>query len=462
MSIQEKFKEIIINHKFDVLNHIFLTPKDDLSQFTKEQVNNALSILEGNISGEVQYFGGSIEKSKDQFEAFIDTIKKDIEAESNDNQKELNDILKKYVKILKEYTSKCCYAIIPVKDMPWTEVLFRTVPKIVFKEKTIELIDRIISYYGEIKCLISKTIIHGRIKGEHSLFAPVIGDLDLNYELDDANQKAKKSFNYSYVSAIINSLESTSMRNHLTRYHEGYQRRGDPICDFLMKKDDLINVFDKLMSCMESGRINNKVSIIGIALPQSSDKTTLVIVLDESENSGKYEKCFEALLRLSAACCEAPKPQIQPQQAAPLRTPGGQELKVWTAEELADQASQRGSTSLPPGMDVWTEEELQKMSVERQSSLPEGMETWTAEELQELAKKRQGNLDIPTWEPDKDMSECSKCGYGLRKGWDECPICGAIVGAENDESQEDENQEDEDQEDDIESNEESVDLENED
>ena len=241
-----------------------------------------------------------------------------------------------------------------------------------------------------------------------------------------------------------------------------------------MKRDDLLNVFDKITSNLESGRIENNVSIIGIALPQSSDESTLVLVLDESENSVKYEKCFEALLKFSAACCEAPKPQIQHRQPESLRTPGGQELKVWTAEELAEQASQRGTTSLPPGMDVWTEEELKKVATERQSSLPEGMEMWTAEELQELARKRQGNLDIPKWEPDKDMSECSNCGYGLRKGWDECPICGTVVGAEKEESnedgdqvdgeqeneaQEDESQEEETQEEDLNDNEGSANLE---
>jgi hypothetical protein len=80
-------------------------------------------------------------------------------------------------------------------------------------------------------------------------------------------------------------------------------------------------------------------------------------------------------------------------------------------------------------MEKWSEEELQKLSEERGSGIPEGMEVWTEEELKELAEKRQGGLNIPEWEPDPEMKECSKCGYGLRKGWTECPICGTPIDA---------------------------------
>jgi hypothetical protein len=81
-------------------------------------------------------------------------------------------------------------------------------------------------------------------------------------------------------------------------------------------------------------------------------------------------------------------------------------------------------------MATWSEEELTKAAAERGSGLPAGMEVWKEEELMELAKKRQGGaLDIPEWEVDPEMKECANCGYGLRKGWDECPICETPVGA---------------------------------
>ena len=64
-----------------------------------------------------------------------------------------------------------------------------------------------------------------------------------------------------------------------------------------------------------------------------------------------------------------------------------------------------------------TEDELNKLATERGTGLPEGMEVWTEEDLQDMAQKRQGGLDIPEWEPDKDLKECVKCGYALRPGW---------------------------------------------
>ncbi|MFX1447150.1 MAG: hypothetical protein ACFFCG_03350, partial [Promethearchaeota archaeon] len=59
----------------------------------------------------------------------------------------------------------------------------------------------------------------------------------------------------------------------------------------------------------------------------------------------------------------------------------------------------------------------------------DGMEVWKEEELQELAeKRRRGGLNIPEWQPDQDMSECSGCGYSLRPGWTKCPVCDTPVG----------------------------------
>jgi len=58
------------------------------------------------------------------------------------------------------------------------------------------------------------------------------------------------------------------------------------------------------------------------------------------------------------------------------------------------------------------------------------MELWDEESLAELAKKRQGGLDIPEWEENKNLSECKKCGYSLRAGWNKCPVCETPVGEE--------------------------------
>lgn len=457
MSVQQKFKEIIDTSEFDILDYIFLTPKDELSKFQKEMLTNATGIIQDNIVGEVKNFGGIAKKNEEAFKIFINRVNEEIEKEENaEEKKELTNLFKKYKKILEDYIEKVCYAIIPVKEMPWGEVLFRTAPKIIVKDDSIELYDDIIAYYGEIKTVISKTTIFGNLKDEEPLFAPIMGDLYLDYEFKETEEKAKKSYNFAYISAILKSLELTATKSHLARYHEGYQRHGEPICDFLMNRDDLLNVLKDLTSGLESGRVDSEISISALALPQPSDKTTLVVVMNEANNEKDFEVCFESALRLSAACYDAPSlevttsqgpAQTQPsQQGTGMTTPGGQELKQWTAEELAEEASKRASSSLPEGVGVWTEDELQKVREERGSGLPEGMEVWTEDELKELAKKRQGGLDIPEWEPEENMRECSNCGYTLREGWTECPICGTPVSSEETEEQEEqEEQEDKDE-----------------
>jgi hypothetical protein len=190
---------------------------------------------------------------------------------------------------------------------------------------------------------------------------------------------------------------------------------------------------NKINSGLESKRIDSEFSACAIALPHSSKGTTLMIAIDESTgtSSERFLNCFEAILKFSAACCEAPSTN-KGGATAPggVATPGGQRLSTWTQEDLAKEAQNRGATGPPPGMAVWSEEELTKAASERSSGLPPGMEYWTEKDLEELAKKRQGGaLDIPEWKPEPNMAECANCGYALRKGWDECPICGTPVGA---------------------------------
>jgi len=281
------------------------------------------------------------------------------------------------------------------------------------------------------------------MKDEEPLFAQLMGDLDLvDYKLEDSD-KSPKSQIYPYVSAIITSLDSPATRSQLGKYHEGYQRHGEPICDFLMNKKDLLAAMEKLNSGLESNRIKADIAITAIAIPLPSDKTSLVLVTDEGKDSSKFSRCFEGVLRFSAACCEAPSINTaEQQQTTAIRTPGGQELKEWTAEDLAKEAQKRG-TAIPSGLEEWSEEDLTKLAEERGGGLPEGIEVWTEEELEELSRKRQGGLDIPEWKPDQELAECSKCGYSLRKGWSECPICGTPIGSEPTPSidQDDESQE---------------------
>jgi len=444
-TVLKKLFQVFINKlEFDPFE--FMVP-NELTDFQKKAIDSAISIMKDNIVEEVKSFGGNVKVNEEKLKELENKANEELE---DDQYDDLKKELKSYIKKLKEIIEKTCVAIIPVKEMPWTDVIFRTVPRVIF-DKKVELIDNAIAYYGEIKCLLSRPTVFGKMEGEKPLFAPIMGSVDLGgYKLDES-QKDPKSQIHSYVSAIIESLDSTMTRNHLAKYHEAYQRHGDPICDFLMKDDELMNSMGKITTGIESNRISSDIAVSSIALPIITDKTTLIIVVDEAEDPNHFSTCFEALLRFSAESCNAPSVsgsspsgqpsgQIASQQTGDVRTPGGQELKMWTAEELASEAQKRMGSQ--PDMPSWTEEELEKFSAERGSGLPEGMEVWTEEELQELARKRQGGLDIPEWEPDKDMKECTKCGYALRPGWSKCPLCETPVGVkvEDDEKESEESE----------------------
>ncbi|MFX1409979.1 MAG: zinc ribbon domain-containing protein, partial [Promethearchaeota archaeon] len=434
---EKKLFEVFVNKiQFNIEDYLVFSSEVELSNFQKKTIENATSILLGNTIGEVKSFGGNLKKNEEKFKEFEKNAEEEL---NNEEYTDIKKELKDYIKKLRELIDKTCGAIIPVKEMPWVDVIFRSVPRIIFDGK-IQFFDNAIAYYGEIKCDISRPIIYGKMKNEKPLFAPITGTIDLGgYRLDES-QKGPKSQIFPYVDAIIRSLDSSITKTQLAKYHESFQRHGDPICDFLMKDEELMNAIGKVTSGIESGRLKSDIAICAIAIPHPADKTTLMLVTDEGKEPNQFSKCFEALLRFSAESCNAPSisrgisgaqapGQVPSQQTGAVRTPGGQELKTWTAEELAEEAQKRMTTQ--PDIPVWSEEEIEKFVEERQSTLPEGMEYWTEDELQELARKRQGGLDIPEWKPDEDMQECLKCGYALRPGWSKCPHCGTPVGSES-------------------------------
>ncbi|MGQ4872793.1 MAG: hypothetical protein ACP6IY_01840 [Promethearchaeia archaeon] len=464
MSEEKLFEIFLHNLKFDITEYLELKSDADLNDFQKKAIESATEIIKGNIIGEVKKFGGNYKKNEQKFKKFEKKAEEELMQEKYKSiKKDLKDFLKDYIKNLRKLIEATCMAIIPVKEMPWADVIFRTVPRIDIIKKKCSFYDNAIVFYGEINCLISRTTIFGKMKGVEPLFAPYMGPLDLDgYKLDESEQKGSKALIYPYVSAIIRSLDNTLTRSQLAKYQEGYQRHGEPICDFLMKDGDLMKSMEKITTGIDSKRVLGDIAVAGIAIPHPEDKKTLIILTDESSDDDKYIKCFEAFLKFSAACCEAPSTKregagqpIQATQPAPgattsgtpptqvpasatqqpipggtIRTPGGQELQVWTPEELAQATQQRG-TGIPSNMEVWTEEELEKFAAERGSGIPEGMEVWTEEELEELKKQRQGGgLDIPEWKPDESLPECQKCGYTLRKGWTECPICNTPIGVQ--------------------------------
>jgi len=404
---------------------------EELTEMQKEIIDEATFIFKENIVGDIKPFGGNIKKNEEKYNELLKHAEEELKLEK---YKDIKKQLKDYLSKLPELIIKTCGAKIPVKEFPWVDIIFRTVPRIIYDEK-VKLLDKSITYYGEIKCFIGRTTLYGKIKDQEPLFAPFTGNLDLGgYKLDTATEKPKSEM-FSYVNAIINSFDSAITKSQLAKYHEEFSRHGDPICDFFMKEDDLKESLSNLTSAFESGRIKSDTAVCGIAVPIPSDKTTLIIVIDESDDSNRYTKCFEAQLKFSAAACNAPIPMsgtipTQGEQTpGTVSTPGGQELKIWSAEELAAQAQSRLNSQ--PEMPVWTEEELAKHISERGTGLPEGIEMWTEEELLELAKQRGGDgLNIPEWE-DQGLPECKNCGYALRSGWDKCPVCETPVGEQS-------------------------------
>lgn len=428
MSEVKLFEIFISSLNFNVSEYLV----EDLTEFQKDIINDATFIIKDNIVGEIRSFGGSVKKNEEKFKEFMKQAETELE---KDKYKEIKKKLKEYLKKLSELIIKTCVAIIPVKEMPWVDLVFQTIPRIVFSDK-VHLLDYSIAYYGEIICYIGRTTLYGNIKDQEPLFAPFTGNLDLGEYKLDATQKEPKSHIFPYISALINSLDSAITKNQLAKYHEEFQRHGDPICDFLMKDDDLINSMKKITTALESERTKSDIAVCSIIVPLPSDKRSIVLITDESQQDSRYENCFEALLKLSASCCQLPSQEQQTtSQSSPvsgstgseIRTPGGQELKAWTPEELANEAQKRLATQ--PDLPTWSEEDLVKFAEERGSGIPDGMEVWKEEELQELAeKRRRGGLNIPEWQPDQDMSECSGCGYSLRPGWTKCPVCDTPVG----------------------------------
>jgi len=439
---EAKLVEIFINSlDFDVSDYLV----EELTDLQSEIVNDATFILKDNIVGDVKSFGGSVKKNEEKFKEFMKKAEAELE---KDKYKEIKKKLKEYLKKLSELIIKTCVAIIPVKELPWADVIFRTIPRISYTDK-VHLMDNAIAYYGEIKCFVGRTTVYGKIKDQDPLFAPFTGNIDLGgYKLDES-QKEPKSHIFPYVSAIINSLDSTIIKNQFFKYHEEFQRHGDPICDFLMKDSDLNDSMGNITTAIESERTKSDTAVCSIIIPLPSEKKSLILISDEGQEKSRFGNCFEALLKLSASCCQIPSPtpqqpisggQVPGPSGGGVRTPGGQELKSWTAEELASEAQKRLATQ--PNLPTWKEEDLHKLAEERGSGVPDGMEVWKEEDLQELAeKRRRGGLNIPEWKADQDMTECASCGYSLRPGWAKCPVCDASVGEKPSEGVKEEPQE---------------------
>jgi len=449
-ALEKLFENLTENLNIDPTKHMIF------NQLTPDQekiYNNAMEILKNNLNGDPKKFGGKL--NEEEFKKVEEEVLKRLDNDIfKEHKKDLEKLAKRWLELKRNELNSYIFAIFPVKEMPFPSASFITVPRIVWPKGKLDkmsLDTNGIAYAGEIKALITRTTLFGKPSKNKPLFAPHIGPLDMAAYKLTPEEKGPKNENMRFVYEVINSLERRSTQNQVMRYDDQYERHGEPICDFLIKDEDLVKTLSKLTSAIDSKRQSSGSAIPAIALIVQD--TTLVLTTDESNSSKKFEICFEALLKFAAACYETPGVKkagaIQAEAEAMTQVaqsvtppsmgigamvptnvgstpvgiaPGIPQLPVWTEEELAEEAKKSG---LPPvDLPVWTEEELEEEAKKRTDiNLP----MWTEEELEKEKERRHGAFNIPEWKPDENTIDCPKCGYTCRPEWKLCPICNTQI-----------------------------------
>ncbi len=429
--------------KFDPLKHI--APNELTADQTKI-IDGVKKILEGNLAGDVKVFGGKVNEG--ELKQLQEKIKKELEGpDFKDITKKMDKVVEGWLAAWKKAMAKTCIAFLPVKDMPFAHVTFLSAPMVLEDKKgkmEFEVVDESLVYCAEIACVVNRCVLYAKVAKDKPLFAPLIGEIDLGGFKMDPNQKGPYSQNMAYILALLESLDSTSSKNNVTRYDSQYQRHGEPICDYFMKDEELCKATDKLTSSLDTKRISSGAAVCATVVPLSS----FSIVMVHNEKLA-YSDAFEAFLKLSASCFDSPhvrKPGANVQMAEQMtagapRPPGGtgvpglmptapgappaSNLPVWTEEDLAKESQTRGDPTA--GMATWTEEDLAEDAKKR--GLPANLEYWSEEELDKDRDKGH-TVDIPEWK-EEELPACPKCGYTVRKGWDTCPVCEApLTGVE--------------------------------
>jgi hypothetical protein len=312
----------------------YLVP-NELSTEQDKIFSKAKETLEKNLNGEIKKFGGKVKE--EEFKKIEDELNKRLNDESyKDERKNLEKIVTKWIELKKSQINNFLFAIFPLKEMPFPLCSFMTIPRITWTKDKLDkmsLNTNGIAFAGEILALVTRTTLYGRPMKNSPLFAPHIGPLDLAGYKPDPNEKGSKSENPRFIFEIIESLDRKTTQNHVTRYDDQYERHGEPICDFLMKDEDLMKTLSNLTSAMDSKRQSSNAAIPAIVLTLIN--TSLVIVTEESTSKDKYDICFESLIKLSAACYE---------------TPGVKKGAANAAQATA--MTQAAQAQTPPGMGV--------------------------------------------------------------------------------------------------------------
>ena len=132
MSEQKLFQVFVNKLEFDPADYLVSGEEHELTDFQKKMIESATSIMKDNIMGEIKSFGGNLKVNDEKFKELENRANEELQNEEYDDIKKE---LKNYTKKLRELIEKTCVVIIPVKEMPWVDVLFLTVTRITFDKK---------------------------------------------------------------------------------------------------------------------------------------------------------------------------------------------------------------------------------------------------------------------------------------------------------------------------------------
>ncbi|MBD3185616.1 hypothetical protein GF325_02210, partial [Candidatus Bathyarchaeota archaeon] len=202
--------------------HVPSKAEKDIDVLENLLVNNKAGILEtwGAVYDESQF-----KKAKTQLPAVL----KKLDLESK--EKEIKSQLDAYSKIFKKFTEHHAIVMAPVKTLPFKKVYMHKLPKIYENEKgSLEINEKPIGYIVELPYQVERSAAYGEMKDKEPLFAPVIGELELNWNPPDGASQSGEIYIKDFVlqANFFEAFDKQTTRNSIWRY-QNYGRKGEPI-----------------------------------------------------------------------------------------------------------------------------------------------------------------------------------------------------------------------------------------
>ena len=397
----------------------------ELNQKQEKVVEVTKNLLINNLVGELETWGGFFDP--DLFKAAKDKLPESIKKLGvEDQEKDVKSYFENYNKVMKKFLETYVFAKANVKTMPFKTAYMHKLPKIYENDKqNLDINDKPVGYVVELPYQIERSTAYGEMKDAKPLFAPIIGTLDLNWK-PPATKPAPGDKEYiediSLQIALFEAMEKQTTMNSVWRY-QNYGRKGEPVCDKLMANDDLMVSMERIISEVDSKSFKANASVC--ALAYAIDGRTIVAMVDYD---GVQKNAFEALFKLSAYLEDVPRTATGGAMGAggggagmvSATAPQNSSLPTWSEQELAQQATTRGSAA--PNLPTWSEDELENRPDKFTGGGP-NLPVWTEEELDELRKTNTGSsLNLPEWTGD-GLLNCPNCGYACQSSWETCPMC---------------------------------------